>query len=179
MRAVPILLLALVCAMPAAAVKDAAHPRSLPGAEDRPSSELVREVERRRGGPLLPQAHAAEESRRTIAALRVYASSGAREHFDEALRRARHLASFDLQHSSREDSRSIAWALALAYDWLSPHLAAAHKRALLVPLRERTAALINNPSPEGVPTLTAIVMLLGDDVPESKQWLRKLAREVS
>lgn len=143
------------------------------------SADMVREVQRRLNGTLLSERHALEESRRTIAALRVYAATGEQHFFSDALRRARHLAAWNPRGRTDEDSRSVAWALALAYDWLGPRLDNTQKTQLLAPLRERTNELINVVSPDGRPTLLAIATLLAGDVPESKLWLVKLGREAS
>lgn len=177
---------AFAAGMPhAAAQADAGHgARSLPAAVEAPSAQLRREVERRRGGPLLPETRAREESRRTIAALRVYAATGAEKDFQEALRRARHVASWNPRGATAharapKDSRTIAWTLTLAYDWLSPRLDTVQRNLLLSPLRVRADDMFDEFLPESVPTLTAIATLLAGEVPESKSWLEKLRREVS
>jgi len=61
-------------------------------AQEMPSAEVMREVEFRRDGALLPAPLAVEESRRAIAVLRAYAATGDEAHFREALRRARRQA---------------------------------------------------------------------------------------
>ena len=185
-KAVGFIVLGIALAMPSAAQphEQSRNARSLPMNGERPSEALMREVERRRGGALLPESHAVEESRRTIAALRAYADTGADADFREALRRARHLASWNPRGrtayaNAPEDSRSIAWALALAYDWLSPRLDTTQKNLLLSPLRVRTDDMFEDLSPRSRPTLAAIAAMLAGDVPESKSWLEKLRREVS
>lgn len=165
MQAVRTVMLALCCAASAAA-------------QEMPSLELVREVELRRDGALHGTQHAVEESRRAIAVLRVYAATGEERDFQEALRRALHLAALDPRDSIAEDSRSISWALALAYDWLSPRLDGTHKNALLEPLRTRVAQLVEQVAPENRPALTAIARMLADDAPEARRWLDEL-REAS
>ncbi|HZM33728.1 MAG TPA: hypothetical protein VFC18_04470 [Burkholderiales bacterium] len=125
MQAARMLLVTLLCWTASAA------------AQEVPSAALMREVETRCGGTLLPAQHATEEARRTIAAMRAYAGTGNESYYREALRRALHIAAFDTRDSSARDSRNIAWALALAHHWLSPRLDEAHKQALLEPLRAR------------------------------------------
>jgi len=147
MHAVRTVLLALCCATSALA-------------QEMPSAEVMREVEFRRGGTLLPALHAVEESRRAIAVLRAYAATGDDAHFREALRRARHLAQLDPRESSLDDSLTIAWALALACEWLAPRLDAGMKDALLAPLRARADTLFNKAWPESLPALAVIARLL-------------------
>ena len=166
MHAVRIVLLSLCCAASVAA-------------QEMPSAQVMREVELRRGGALLPSQHAVEESRRAIAALRAYAATGEDAHFRDALRRARHLAQFDPRESSLEDSLTVAWALALACEWLAPRLDNDMKHALLGPLRARAATLFNKAWPESVPALHVIARLLAGHDRHAEIWLQKLARETS
>lgn len=161
-----------------------AHPRSLRDAAALLDAEKLRPVDQRLGAALLPEAQALEEATRTVAVLRAYAATAGRAYFDDALRRARHIATWNPRGASahanrRDDSRTIAWTLALAYDQLAPRLDNTQKTQLLAPLRERTNGLINDVSPDGRPTLLAIATLLAGDVPESKLWLVKLGREAS
>ena len=85
-------------------------------AQQMPSAEVIREVMRevelRRAGALLPPHLAVEESRRAIAVLRAYAATGDELHFREALRRARHLAQFDPRPESLPALTVIARLLA-------------------------------------------------------------------
>ncbi len=147
MHAVRTVLLALCCATSAAA-------------QEMPSAQAMREAEFHRGGTLLPVRHAVEESRRAIAVLRAYAATRDELYFREALRRARHLAHFDPRESSREDSLTIAWALALACEWLAPRLEERTHELLLGSLRRRAAALVHDVAPEALPALTVIARLL-------------------
>ena len=165
MHAVRIVLLALCCATSAVA-------------QEMPSAEVIREVEFRRGGALLPAQHAVEESRRAIAVLRAYAATGEGAYFHDALRRARHLAQFDPRESSLEDSLTVAWTLALAYQWLAPRLDREHRQALLHPLRARAATLFNKAWPESVPALAVIARVIsGND--NYQVWLQEPGRENS
>lgn len=144
-------LLALCCAASAAA-------------QEMPSADVMREVEFRREGALLPAHLAVEESRRAIAVLRAYAATSDDTYFHDALRRVRHLAQFDPRESDLEDSLTIAWALALACDWLAPRLDADAKQGLLQPLRARAARLFNKAWPESVPALAVIARVIsGND----------------
>lgn len=150
MHALRIVLLALWCATAAA--------------HEMPGADVMREVEFRRGGTLLPAQHAVEESRRAIAVLRAYAATGDDAYFHDALRRVRHLAQFDPRESDLEDSLTIAWALALACEWLAPRLDADAKQGLLRPLRARAARLFNKAWPESVPALAVIARVIsGND----------------
>ena len=166
MHALRIVLLALCCAASAVG-------------QEMPSAEVMREVDFRREGALLPAPHAVEESRRTVAVLRAYAATGEEKYYRDALRRAWHLAAFAPRASSREDSLSIAWALALACDWLAPRLDGEMKGALMGALRERAATLFNKAWPESVPALLVIARLLAGDDQQEKVWLLKLGREMS
>jgi hypothetical protein len=158
-------LLALCCAASAAA-------------QEVPSAEMMHEAEFRREGALLPAHLAVEESRRAIAVLRAYAATGDELYFREALRRVRHLAQFDPRESDLEDSLTIAWALALACEWLAPRLDADAKRGLLRPLRARAATLFNKAWPESVPALAVIARVISDH-DHNQVWLQKLGRETS
>lgn len=148
-------------------------------AQEMPSAELMREVEFRREGALLPAHLAVEESRRAIAVLRAYAATGDERHFREALRRARHLAQLDPRESSLEDSLTVAWALALAADWLAPRLDAQTSRELLASLHARAATLFNNAWPESLPALAVIARQLAGHDQHARLWLLQLAREAS
>ena len=149
-------------------------------AQEMPSADVMREVEFRREGALLPAHLAVEESRRAIAVLRAYAATGDEAHFREALRRARHLAQLDPRESSLDDSLTIAWALALACEWLAPRLERQTKDALLAPLRVRADMLFNKAWPESLPALAVIARLLaGHDQYDARLWLLKLGREAS
>jgi hypothetical protein len=164
MQALRIVLLVLCCAASAAA-------------QEIPSADVLREAEFRRGGTLLPAQHAAEESRRAIAVLRAYATTGDERHFREALRRTRHLAAFDPRGSSAEDSLSIAWALALGYDWLDARLDLRARQELIQALRIRAATLFHNARPDTVPALIVIARVLAANDFQARAWLLQLARE--
>ena len=153
------------------------RPRSLRDAAVLHTAEHAREVDRRLGGALLPETRAEEEARRTIAVLRAYAATGEEKYFAESLRRARHLAAWNPRGATAharapEDSRTIAWTLALAYDRLSPQLDAAQKNLILSPLRVRAADLYQNAmlDADSLAALAAIATLLAGDVPEAKAW---------
>lgn len=164
MTAVRTVLLALCCAIGGAA-------QALPGAQ------VMREAEFRAGGTLLPVQHAVEESRRAIVALRAYAASGEEPLYRDALRRARHLASFDPRAGSLADSLTVAWALSLACDWLAPRLDAADESALRAALRARAGVLFNKAWPESVPALLVIARTLADHDHQAKLLSLQLERE--
>jgi hypothetical protein len=123
-----------------------AHPRSMPEAGEIHSAGLLDRVARRMGGGLLPETQATEESRRAIDALRAYAAAA-------------------------EEARTVAWTLALGYDWLAPRLDETSKHRILGALRVRTADLKRDPSPDSTATLTAILTLVAGDLPEARVWL--------
>ena len=172
MQALRIALLALCCAAPVAA-------------QEMPSTELIREVELRLDGALLPERHAAEESRRTIAVLRAYAATGEERYFHEALRRARHLAAFEPGRNSLRESLTVAWALALACEWLAQRLDTEALATLRGSLSERANVLFDNAWPESVPALTVIARVLSGEKGQghdqhSKLWQHEIeiVREV-
>lgn len=153
-----------------------AHPRSMPEAGEVHSHGLLDRVARRMQGGLLPETQATEESRRAIDALRAYAATRDGAHYKEALRRVMHLASWDPRGASgyalaAEDSRTVAWALALGFDWLEPRLEAAQKDQLLGVLRVRAADLKRDTSPDSTATLTAILTLVAGDMPDARVWV--------
>jgi hypothetical protein len=148
-------------------------------AQEMPSADVMREVEFRREGALLPSHLATEESRRAIAVLRAYAATGNDAYFHDALRRAQHLARLDPRESSLEDSLTVAFTLALASDWLAPRLDARARGALLASLRARAAALFDNAWPESLPALAVIARALAGHDPQEKLWQLKLGREAS
>jgi hypothetical protein len=148
-------------------------------AQEMPSADVMREVEFRREGALLPSHLAAEESRRAIGVLRAYAATGGEAYFRDALRRAQHLARLDPRESSLEDSLTVAWTLALAADWLAPRLDAHTRGALLASLRARAATLFNNAWPESLPALAVIARTLAGHDHHEKFWQLKLGREAS
>jgi len=166
MQAVRIALLALCCAAPVAA-------------QEMPSTELIREVELRLDGALLTERHGAEESRRAIAVLRAYAATGEDRYFQDALGRARHLAAFEPDRTSLRESLTVAWALALACDWLEERLDAEARATLRGALSARADVLFDNAWPESVPALTVIARVLsGNDRQghdqHSKLWLHEI-----
>lgn len=153
-----------------------AHPRSMPEAGEIHSAGLLDRVARRMGGGLLPETQATEESRRAIDALRAYAASRDSAHYKEALRRVMHLASWDPRGATgyaaaAEEARTVAWTLALGYDWLAPKLEETGKHRILGALRVRTADLKRDTSPDSSATLTAILTLVAGDLPEARVWL--------
>lgn len=164
MTAVRTVLLALCCAIGGAA-------------QALPSAQVMREAEFRAGGTLLPVQHVVEESRRAIVALRAYAASGEEPLYRDALRRARHLASFDPRAGSLADSLTVAWALSLACDWLAPRLDAADESALRAALRARAGVLFNKAWPESVPALLVIARTLADHDHQAKLLSLQLERE--
>lgn len=166
MHAVRIALLALCCAL-----GGAAHAL--------PEAKLMREAQFRAGGKLLPSQHAVEESRRAIVALRAYAASGEEPLYQDALRRALHLAAFNPLASNLEDSLTVAWALALACDWLAPRLDPAARATLHGALRLRAAALFNKAWPESLPALLVIARTLADHDHQAKLLSLQLEREKS
>ena len=166
MHAVRLVLLALCCAIGGAA-------------QAMPSMKLMREAQFRAGGTLLPSHYAVEESRRAIIALRAYAASGEEPLYRDALRRALHLAAFDPRLTSLEDSLTVAWALALACDWLAPRLDAAERASLHAALRLRAGALFNKAWPESLPALLVIARTLADHDHQAKLLSLQLEREKS
>lgn len=153
-----------------------AHPRSMPEAGEIHGPGLLDRVARRMNGGLLPETQATEESRRTIDALRAYAASRDGAHYAEAVRRVMHLASWDARGATgyaaaAEEARTVAWTLALGYDWLAPRLEAPQKDRILGVLRVRTADLKRDASPDSSATLTAILTLVAGDLPEARVWL--------
>lgn len=165
MHALRIVVLALCCAGSAAA-------------QEMPSAQIMRQVEFHRGGTLLSAQHAVEESRRAIAVLRAYAATGDESYFRDALRRVRHLAAFDPRRSgSADDSLSIAWALALAHNWLDARLDLRARGELIRSLRTRAAILFNHTRPDTVPALIVIARVLAADDSRAQAWLLQLGRE--
>jgi hypothetical protein len=153
-----------------------AHPRSMPDAGEIHSAGLLERVARRMNGGLLPETQAMEESRRAIEALRAYAASRDTAHYKEALRRVLHVASWNPRGATgyataAEDSRTVAWTLALGYDWLEPRLDAAQKARILGVLRVRAGDLKQDATPDSTATLTAILTLVAGDMPEARVWL--------
>ena len=148
-------------------------------AQEMPSAEVMREVEFRRDGALLPPHLATEESRRAIAVLRAYAATGQDAYFRDALRRVRHLAQIDPRESSLEDSLTIAWTLALGSEWLAARLDAQSRLDLLAPLRARAATLFKHAWPASLPALAVIARTLAGHDHQAKVWLLKLGREAS
>jgi hypothetical protein len=166
MHAVRIALLALCLAAPVAA-------------QEMPGAEVMREVELRLDGALLPERHAAEESRRTIDVLRAFAATGEDRYFDDALRRARHLAAFEPGRSSLRESLTVAWALALSCEWLEPRLDEGSRATLRDALSARAEILFDNAWPESLPALAVIERVLWGLDQHSKLLLQKIVREVS
>ena len=153
-----------------------AHPRSMPEAGEVHSHGLLDRVARRMNGALLPETQATEESRRAIDALRAYAASRDAAHYEEAARRVMHLASWNPRGATgyamaAEDARTVAWTLALGFDWLEPRLDDAQKDRILGALRVRASDLKRDTSPDSSATLTAILTLVAGDLPEARVWL--------
>jgi hypothetical protein len=133
-----------------------------------------------------------DEARRTLHAAVAWIATKDERYFAEALRRTQNLARWNprgiTSHANADEtSRDIAWTLSLAYDWLSPRLDAAQKRAVLASLKvrvgdmyddvigERARVAIHPYDSHGNETLTylaAMSTLLAGDLPEAQAWLR-------
>src|SRR5438093_8555392 len=133
-----------------------------------------------------------DECQRTLNAALAWLVTGKEVYFNDALRRALNLASWDPSGSTAyanvdQASLEIAWTLTLAYDWLYPRLDANQRNQLLAAILvrggdvykdiigSRARVAIHPYDSHGNVTLTylaAMSAVLAGDVPEAQSWLR-------
>jgi hypothetical protein len=198
----------------AAKVKAKPHPRGLPDpatlalmAQQRPAgvSKLRATVERWMRSPLPPMPNSAsagrdnievyDEARRTLYALSAYALLKDERYFADALRRVKHMASWDpngptayTRHRMNMSARTMTFALILGYDWLHPKLDAATKELLLrtiatrlghmhadvIGQRSRVAKHPRDSHAQVTATMLGMMSaLVAGDIPEADEWLRQ------
>jgi hypothetical protein len=189
-----------------------AHPRALPDAttlatmlEQRQAglSLLLTQVDASLGFPPQPEPTSTStpevieeetfaECQRMLKAAFAYVATNQDQYFDEAVRRALNLASWDPHGSTAyatvdQASRAIAGTLTLTYDWLYPRLDPNQRNLLLAPILARASDMYNDLvagrariaihpyDSHGNVTLTylaGIAAVLAGDVPEAQIGVR-------
>ena len=99
--------------------------------------------------PQVIEAETFAECGRTLNAAFAWVATNQDKYFDEALRRAQNLASWDPHGATAyanvdQASRCIAGTLTLAYDWLYPRLDPNQKNLLLAPILARATDMYND-----------------------------------
>jgi hypothetical protein len=142
--------------------------------------------------PEVIEAETFGECQRTLKAAFAYVATGQDNYFDEAVRRALNLASWDPDGSTAyaavdQASRAIAGTLTLAYDWLYPRLDPNQKNLLLTPVLARATDMykdlvagrariaVHPYDSHGNVTLTylaGISTILAGDIPEAQIGVR-------
>jgi len=130
------------------------------------------------------------EQKRTLAAALAWAATHERRYGDDAFRRVMAQARWNtegtLSYANNDmGSRTVAWTLALAYDWMHDYLHPAQKAVILGAIRARVKPMFDDAmknlaaSPydsHGNVTLTllaAMGVLLAGDLPEADLWVQE------
>ena len=166
---------------------------------------LLRMVEDKVGVPVQPEPRSGSinanyddtvgEQKRSLAAALAWAATKNRRYGEDAARRlvAQAKWSVDGPLSFRENdmgSRTVAWTLALGYDWMHDYLDAEQKRVIREAIRARTEAMYREKiaggelwrqpyDSHGNLTLTitaAIAALMAGEIPEADEWFRGSVR---
>lgn len=92
-----------------------------------------------------------KEEQRILAAAWLWLATGDVAALAEAKRRALHVASWDVNGTTSfayhdQAGRSVAWMLALAYDWLNSHLTADERQVLLEAIKPRLMGMVGTGS---------------------------------
>lgn len=131
-----------------------------------------------------------QEQKRTLAAALAWAVTHERRYGDEAFRRVMAQARWNtrgtLAYKTNDmGSRTVAWTLALAYDWLHDYLSPGQKAIVANAVRERTQPMFQEVlahlsaypyDSHGNISLTitaAIGVLMAGDLPEADAWVRE------
>jgi hypothetical protein len=130
------------------------------------------------------------EQKRTLAAAFAWAATHERRYGDDAFRRvmaqARWNTAGTLSYANNDmGSRTVAWTLALAYDWMHDYLQPAQKAVILGALRARVQPMFEHAMKDltaypydshGNVTLTLVAamgVLLAGDLPEADAWVQE------
>ena len=179
---------------------DPTHPlTAVRSKRSRAWSDLVGEVENKMPAPVQPEPTATSiganyedtvaEQKRTLGAALAFAVTRDARYGRDAKRRllaqARWSTTGALAHATNDmGNRTVAWTLALGYDWMHDSLDAAERAVILAAIRARTQAMYADVVPRlaaypydshGNITLTivaAIAALTVGEIPEAETWLR-------
>jgi hypothetical protein len=195
-------------------IKGKKRPRGLPDeatlalmAKQRPAgiAALRAEVDNRMRAPLPPApgspspgkdgSDAMDEVKRTMNALAAHVLTKDPRYYDESLRRARNMASWDpdgptafTRRGLEQSARAIAFSLVLAYDWLHPTLGAPDRQLLrhaigarlaqmhadLVGPRSRIAKYPRDSHGQLSATMLAIMAaLMVGDIAQAEGWMEQ------
>lgn len=162
--------------------------------------DLVNEVENKMPAPVQPEPAATSigsnyedtvaEQKRTLGAALAYAVTREARFGRDAKRRllaqARWSATGPLSYANNDmGNRTVAWTLALGYDWMHDALAPAERAEILAAIRARTQPMYADVIPRlaGYPydshgnvtlaIVAAIAALTVGDIPEADTWLRE------
>ena len=161
--------------------------------------ELVAQVEQRTRSPLAPEPASrskdsnyddvVQESKRTMAAAFGWAATRQPALGADGARRLMNMAAWNPRGAvgyAANDmaSRTIAWTLALGYDWMHDYLNAFQKAALVAAIRAHAQPMFDDIGPRiskypmdshgnvSLTLLAAIGTLMAGDLPEADEWLR-------
>ncbi len=131
----------------------------------------------------------ATESKRAMASALAYAMTRQPSHGADGTRRLMNMASWSTRgpvgyaHNDMA-SRTIAWTLALGYDWMHDHLSPLQKAAIVASIKGHANPMFHDIAPRisrypydshGNVSLTlvaAIGALMAGDIPEADEWLK-------
>jgi uncharacterized protein DUF4962/heparinase II/III-like protein len=130
-----------------------------------------------------------QEQKRTLAAALAWAATHDRRYGDDAFRRVMAQARWNTQgtlayKANDMGSRTVAWTLALAYDWLHDYLKPEQKAVVAAAIRERVRPMYQDAvtnlavypyDSHGNITLTmvaAIGVLMAGELPEADAWVK-------
>ena len=146
---------------------------------------------KRKSREALPGTSGGDGKAHSEAALRALAAAAYSQqgtYYNEAVRRVMNLASWDPRGASSyandvEGARTIAWTLALGYDWLYSRLSAAQRTQLLSVLKVRVgdmhttvmSSIERRPRDshgnQSLMVMAVIASLVAPDLPEASTWL--------
>jgi hypothetical protein len=180
--------------------RDASGPAAAVKAERAPGfRDLVSQVEQAMRQPLPPEPSSRSkdanydavvaETKRVMAAAFAWAMTHQPSHGAEGARRLMNLASWSPRgalgyRANDMASRTIAWTLALGYDWMHDYLNGFQKAAIAASIKGHAQPMFDDIGPRisrypydshGNVTLTilaAIGALMAGDLPEADEWLR-------
>jgi hypothetical protein len=129
------------------------------------------------------------ESKRAMASAFAYAVTRQPAHGADGARRLMNMASWSTRGpvgyaANDMASRTIAWTLALGYDWMHDHLNPFQKAAIVASIKGHAGPMFHDIAPRisrnpydshgnvSLTILAAIGALMAGDIPEADEWLR-------
>jgi hypothetical protein len=133
---------------------------------------------------------AVSEQKRTLAAALAWAGTRERRHGEDAARRLMAQAAWStsgpISYKTNDTAnRTVAWTLALGYDWTFDYLSAQQKQAITAAIRARTQPMFEDVMKKvttypydshgniTLNTVAAIGALMAGEIPEADNWVKE------